>query len=157
MNIRCWYIPVLPLSMSHIICHDTSRLLAWATPIIGCGPARSDAQAIGLERDGALVAVTYYDGFSATDCNIHVASDGSGRWLTREFLAHVFAYPFIQLSLRRVTGLVPVNNPRALQFDLKLGFRLEGCCRDALPDGTDLYILGMLRRECRWITPEYRK
>ena len=130
------------------------EMVSWAQKVIGC-QFRPDAKAIGLEGDNGLQAVTVFDGFSQCDCNIHVASDGSGRWMTREFLFHSFAYPFIQLGLRRVTGLVPAKNEAALRLDLHLGFEHEGRCRNALPDD-DIIVLGMLRENCRFIPRDYR-
>lgn len=138
-----------------LIYGDDERLLRWASERIGGLRFRDDATAIGRERGGELVSVCVFDGFSAADCNMHIASDGSRHWLTREFLVACFAYPFIQLKLRRVTGLVPAKNRDALRFDLHLGFQVEGRCRDALPDD-DIIILGMLRRECRFLPSEHR-
>jgi len=112
---------------------------------------RADARFIGYERDGELVAVTGFDGFSLVDCYMHVASDGTGRWLTREFLAASFAYPFIQCNMRRVTALVPAKNAQALKFDQHLGFRREGYHPQAADDGGDLISLGMLRENCRYL------
>lgn len=131
-----------------------AEMLAWAEAVIGC-QFRPDAQCIGWEQDGQLRAVTIFDGFSACDCNMHIASDGSRRWMTREFLFHSFAYPFIQLKLRRVTGLVPAKNKDALRFDHHLGFEVEGVCRHALPDD-DIVVMGLLRDSCRYLPSHYR-
>ena len=136
--------------MSAIIYGQEDRMLPWACERIGLGKFKGDAKTIGVERDGELVAVVVYDGFSECDCNMHIASDGLGNWLSRELLVRAFAYPFIQLGFRRVTGLVPARNAAALQFDQHLGFEYEGRCRNALPDD-DLIILGMLRENCRFI------
>ncbi|AFN39134.1 acyl-CoA N-acyltransferase [Burkholderia phage BcepMigl] len=141
--------------MNRLIYNDDDRLIAWAKECIGVPAFRPDACAIGQERDGRLNAVVVFDGFSTVDCNIHIASDGSSHWLTREFLTAAFAYPFIQCGLRRVTGLVPAKNVAALKFDEHLGFRREGYHPRAAHDG-DLVSLGMLREWCRFIPPESR-
>lgn len=130
------------------------QLIAWAESRLGLR-FRPDAKAIGRLRDGELSAVVVWDGFSEADCNIHVVSDGSRRWLNRKLMVAAFSYPFIQLRLRRVTGLVPAKNTAALAFNRRLGFVLEGVCRHALPDD-DIVVLGMLREHCPWIPPEYR-
>lgn len=156
--------------MRQAVYDDDERLIEWAAARIGVSSFRSDAHAIGLvhvndvaqpdaNRDSAgrrIAAVTVMDGFSECDANMHIASDGSGLWLTREFLVRSFAYAFIQCGLRRVTGLVPAKNTEALRFDMHLGFRLEGRCRDALPDD-DVLVLGMLRADCRYISKEHRR
>jgi RimJ/RimL family protein N-acetyltransferase len=143
--------------MSRLIYGDDERLIAWAADRIGVIGFREDARAIGhADEDDNLLAVTVFDGFSAVDCNIHIASDGRGHWLTRAFLAASFGYPFIQCGLRRVTGLVPATNRAALRFDEHLGFRREGYHPQANPKGGDLISLGMLREWCRFIPQEPR-
>ena len=140
--------------MGELVYDDSGQMIEWASKIIGFQP-RSDAVAVGWREHGELRAVVLYDNFSACDCNIHIASDGTGNWLRRAFLVTCFMHPFAQWGLRRVTGLVPAKNTDALRFDLHLGFEQEGYLRHALPDD-DLVLLGMLRENCRFIPPEYR-
>ena len=142
--------------MFKVIYGQDDVLIPWAAKRIGIASFKPDATAIGQERNGEIVAVVVFDGFSDVDCNIHIASDGSGRWLTRELLARAFAYPFIQLGYPRVTGLVPAGNNDALRFDEHLGFKREGYHRKAAPDGGDIISLGLLREDCRYIPKEYR-
>lgn len=139
-----------------LVTEDKDRMLDWLCERVNYLDLDAGARAIGWERNGALVGVVAYDRFSYCDCSMHVASDGSRKWLNKEFLAAVFAYPFIQCDLKRVTGPVAAKNRDALRFDLKLGFRVEGRCPRALPND-DLVILGMLRSECRFIPVEYRR
>lgn len=140
---------------STLIYGQEERLLPWAEERIGTGPFRRDAFTMGLEKDGELVAVVVFDNFSAVDCNMHIASDGTGRWMNKELLLSAFAYPFAQLKLNRVTGLVPAKKPEVVAFDQHLGFVIEGLCAKALPDD-DIVILGLLRSRCRFITEEQR-
>lgn len=141
---------------TRMIYGEEDRLLPWARERIGLSGFRPDAYTIGLERDGDLVAVVVYDGFTDTDCNMHIASDGTRRWMNKELLVSAFSYPFIQLRMQRVTGLVPAYNQAALQFDEHLGFKREGLHRKALPGGGDIVSLGMIREECRFIPQEHR-
>lgn len=122
----------------------------WAQRTLGGIRLARDAKTIAAVRDGEILAVVCYDTFTEFDCHMHIASNGSRRWISRALLREAFAYPFIQCGLRRVTGLVAASNKDAMRFDLHLGFRIEGLCREGAPDG-DLFILGMLRRECRFI------
>lgn len=140
--------------MGNLVYDDTERLVTWASDIIGFTP-RPDVRAIGWEENGELRAVTLYDGFSAADCNIHIAGDGKPHWFKRQFLVTSFMHPFVQWELRRVTGLVPSKNIKALKFDLNLGFVQEGVLRHAMPDD-DVIILGMIKSECRFIPRKYR-
>lgn len=140
---------------STVIYGQEERLLPWAQARIGLGPFRRDAYTIGLERDGQLVAVAVFDNFSPADCHVHLASDGSRHWMTRAYLLAAFSYPFVQLGLRRITGIVPAKNTAALALNEHMGYVREGYSRHALPDD-DVVILGMLRSECRFLTGEQR-
>lgn len=136
--------------MATVIYGQEERLLPWAQERVGV-TFRADARTIGLERKGQLAAVVVFDNFSDTDAYIHVASDGSRAWLNRELLLSVFAYPFVQLGLLRLTGLVCADNADALAFDENLGFVREGYHPKAGPGGKDLVSLGLLREHCRFI------
>ena len=136
--------------MATLIYGSEDRLLPWAQERIGV-TFRTDAYTLGLEKDGELVAVVVYDNFSDGDCNMHIASDGTRAWMNKSLLVSAFAYPFMQLGLRRVTGMVPAHNADALAFDEHLGFVREGFHPQAGPGGTDLITLGMLKSACRFI------
>lgn len=104
-----------------------------------------------IDDELRLCAVAVYTDYDEVGVQMHIASDGSRKWMTRAFLRECFAYPFDHCHCRRVTGLVASSNVDALAFDLHLGFKIEGRCREAAPDGSDYVILGMLREECRFL------
>lgn len=136
--------------MATVIYGEEEHLLPWAQERVGV-TFRDDARTIGLERRGALAAVVVFDNFSETDAYIHIASDGSRAWMNKELLLATFAYPFNQLGLLRLTGLVAADNADALAFDENLGFVREGYHPKAGPGGKDLVSLGLLRENCRFI------
>lgn len=141
---------------SQLIYDDTERLLAWACERIGIAAFRSDAQAIGLERGGKLVAVCVFDTFSSRDCYMHIASDGSGHWLTRTFLKVCFIFPFVQCGLPRVSSPIAESNRQALKFNMKLGFTQEGYHPLAAHDGGAVLSMALLRKNCQFIPKEHR-
>lgn len=135
---------------SRYVYDDKERLVAWAESRLDRIRFRSDAVAIGHERRGELAGVVVFDTFSPTSCCIGVASDGSGTWVTRGFLIRVFAFPFQQCGFNRISALVSERNAASLAFtrNAKFGWRQEGLLREAGPDGEDMLLFGMLRREC---------
>lgn len=141
--------------MTVIVYTDKEKLLAWACKRIGIQSFREDAHAIGLRRDGKLVAVCVYDTFSSFDCSMHVASDGSGKWLTRAFLRAAFMHPFCQWGYLRVTSPIAESNTKALRFNQHLGFEREGYHPHGAADGA-LLTLGLTRDRCRWIPESER-
>lgn len=132
---------------------EDERVTAWMAERIGINQFRDDVKTIGIERDGELIGGTAFDTFCERECVLHTASDGSARWLTRDYIKLVFHYPFIQLGFVRLTSFVSVNNPRSLRLAKHFGFVEEGRARGAGKDGEDLVMLGMLRTECRYIPP----
>lgn len=99
---------------------------------------------------GEVIAGTWFEGFNGSNINMHVAAIPGRRWMTREFLHFSFAYPFLQLGVKRITGIVPESNAAARRFDEHIGFTLEARLKDAAPDG-DLLIYRMFKDECRWL------
>lgn len=104
-------------------------------------------QVIYDTKDGKLMAAVVYENYlNKRDIHMHIAAEGS--WISRQFIEHAFRYPFETLGCSRITGLV--SDPMKMKFYKLLGFQVEGCLRNALETG-DMYIVGMLREECRFI------
>jgi RimJ/RimL family protein N-acetyltransferase len=132
---------------------DMDELLDWAEQRNPARKFRSDARAIGLISNGKIRAVTVYDNWSGNDCLVHLCSDGRANWFTREYAVRTMAYPFIQCELKRISCLISENNTASLNFTLKFGgWTYEGAQREAGYEGEDLYLFGMLRRECVWLS-----
>lgn len=111
---------------------------------------------IHMEKDGCITAVVVYNNYiRANSIDMHVVSSVAGKWLTRPFLATVFAYPFEQLGVRRVTARIGANNPKAEHFLRSLGFTHEGTIRKGWEPNIDLLIYGLLKEECRFLEPRY--
>lgn len=109
---------------------------------------------IARHRNGVLLGGSIFVNHTGYSIAMHVASFRPG-WINRDLLYVTFHYPFMQLGVEKVFGQVPANNKKALEFDLNLGFKIEGEVKDVFPGGESVYILGMYRRDCRFlaITP----
>lgn len=106
---------------------------------------------IGLAEDGKLIAGVLYEDFNKTNIAAHIAGLPDKKWMCRMFLWAMFDYPFNQLKVKRITGVVAASNLAARRFDEHLGFTLEATLKDAHPDG-DLLIYCMRREQCRWLS-----
>ena len=73
------------------------------------------------------------------------------RWCTRAVIKYVFGIVFGLMRCRRANVFVSKDNHRSLNLALGLGFKNEGLLRQYREDGSDCYILGMLKEECRWL------
>ena len=101
------------------------------------------------EKCWEIVLGVVYDDYNGAAISMHVAARGQ-RWLTRKLLRYAFWYPFCQLKVRRVTGMVSAANTACRRFAEHLGFTLEAVLKDAHPEG-DMCVYRMLRKECRYI------
>jgi RimJ/RimL family protein N-acetyltransferase len=104
---------------------------------------------ISHSRNGELTGGMLYNNYTGSSINIHIAGFDP-RWGDRDLVWVGFDYPFNQLGCTKVFGQVPASNKQALEFDLKLGFKIETVIRDVFPDG-DLYVVSMSKDDCRWL------
>ncbi len=114
-------------------------------------------QGIGLERDGELIAGVLYDDFNGSNIWMHVAAKPNSNWLNRMYLKACFAYPFLQLNCKRVSGWVESSNTDARRFDEHLGFQQEAVLSSAARDGGDVIIYRMFKEDCRFILQDKKR
>lgn len=137
--------PDTPEDRAFVISYIAGRIRTTPEALVGQMPFEVLA-AVG--SDGRLVGGVLYINFRGP--SIEMTSAGEPGWLTKGNLRSFFGYPFNQLGVRRVTGIVHRKNKHARDINERLGFKLEGVCRHGFKDG-DAMIYGMLKQECRWI------
>ena len=136
--------------MAATITTDFERVFGFVAPRTNLALAQG-MRALGLERDGRLVAGVVFEGINGFNAWMHVAAEPGARWMNRAFLRACFAYPFEQLRLRRVSGYVAASNTQARGFDEQLGFVQEATLAGAAADGSDVLIYVMRRENCRFL------
>jgi RimJ/RimL family protein N-acetyltransferase len=109
------------------------------------------SQAIGLEKDGKLIAGVIYEAYNGVNVWMHVGAEPGAKWLTRGYLKAAFVYPFVQLGCKRVSGYVECWNMEARKFDEHLGFKQEALLRGIASDGGDAIVYVMRREDCRYV------
>lgn len=135
------------------------QMLEWMAAMIPSVPIEyyTNPLCFGLVNETDLLGVVTFHDYRvdpSTGAALMIEMSGAGRdehWLSRRSLQFLFGYVFNQLGCRRLTTVTPRSSERVLNVDKKLGFTIEGCLRQALPNGDDLIIMGMLKDECRWI------
>lgn len=137
--------------MYKIITDDVPRICAFVSEIQGATDW-NQCTAIGLEKDGKLLAGVIYDYYNGVNVCMHIAALEGKRWATKSFLHMMFWYPFEQLGCSRMTGFIPENgNPAARNFAEQLkGIELEGRMADAHPLG-DMLIFCMKKENCTYL------
>ena len=137
--------------MKSVVYGQDARVIEWVSQRVDEDNFSSDSIGIGLEEDGELIAGVVFNMYTKAGICMHVAAVPGKRWMTKEYLWRVFAYPFLQLNCNRVTGLVREDNIVAQKFDEHIGFKREGLIRKGATDGANFILYGMLKEECRWL------
>jgi RimJ/RimL family protein N-acetyltransferase len=110
----------------------------------------SQFTALGVVRNNRLVAGVVYHRFRQIDIEVVIAAD-TANWCFPATMRTLFAYPFGQLGVQRISAVVGRKNKMSRKLVKGLGFKEEGCCRKALDNGEDAFIYGILREECKFI------
>jgi hypothetical protein len=100
--------------------------------------------AMGIERDGVIVAGALFNVFEGADVHVSVAGKG---W-TRAFLRAVGVYVFGTLGCGRMTFVT--ENETVARLAQRLGGQLEGRMRSHFGPGRDAILIGVLRDEWRY-------
>jgi RimJ/RimL family protein N-acetyltransferase len=108
------------------------------------------SQAIGLERDGQIIAGVIYENWNQASIVCHIAVEGR---MTKGYLKAIFAYPFEFCKVKKI--IVPVSSihAKSLKLVTKMGFVEEARVKDAVLDG-DIIFLTLAKENCRFLGVE---
>lgn len=137
--------------MSHALDFEVSSVLPFVQGLIPGLAKSDDMRAIGLRHNGQLVAGAVYEGFNGRNLWVHLAGLPGRCWLNRRFLQAGFHYPFVTCGVDRLSGYVAASNTDARRFDEHVGFQEEARLKGAAPDGGDVIIYVMWRKDCRYV------
>lgn len=101
-------------------------------------------------RDDEIVAATLYQDFNGSNVWCHIVGQPGRRWLTRQYLHNIFAYPFVTLQAKRISLWVEESNAASHRFVKHLGFNLESIMLKAGRGGASVFVYVMFREECRY-------
>ena len=106
--------------------------------------------AIGLEKDGRLVAGTVYENWNGRSVVCHIAWER----VTPTYVAAVYDYAYNVCGVDKIIGPISSNHTRALRLVRKMGFSEEARLKDAAPDG-DIVLMTLTPERCRFLEPRY--
>ena len=118
---------------------------------IGVQPS-ADQQAI-LWANPETKVIEWCIGFTAfigKTCQIHVVNFNK-KYTPRKLLWATFDYPFRQLGLESLIGIVNSNNEQAMKYDQNLVFKEVHRFAGLHDDGGDIVVFEMKKDECRFI------
>lgn len=110
------------------------------------------SNAIGLLIDGNIKAGVIYEDFNKASVVCHIACE----FLSSEFLAAVFDYPFNSMGVRKIIAPVASDNQKSKRLVEKMGFSVEGVLTDCHPNG-DILLYTMKKSDCKYLKDKYGK
>lgn len=135
---------------SVIIVNDPDSGLAIATKAETRFDPRKD-KSIARFVDGELTGGVIYVNYTGASAFLHMAGLKTG-WCTKQMLVSIFHFPFVTLGCKKLFAQVPQWKTEALNYDLRVGFKVETFVEDVYNEG-GVFLLSMLRSECRWVDP----
>lgn len=113
--------------------------------------ASEGARALGVVKDGRLLAGAVFERWNGVHVEASIAARPHSRWADRRTLFALFYYPFVTLGCEAISVTVPASNLASLNLATKLGFEPIAIIPFAAHDGGALIVLQQYRPKCRWI------
>lgn len=137
---------------AELVFDQKERIGAWVAEQVHQSGDWGSFYSLGVVRAEEIIAGVVFNNFNGANATCHIAISGFSR-VTPLLIEHSFRYAFDFCKLKRLTGMVPSNEPKILAFDKHLGFEEEFVMKDGAP-GADMHILVMWPDKCRWLRKE---
>lgn len=138
--------------MAELVYDQADRIGAWVAQQVGQGASWGSFYALGIVDGDDVIAGVVFNNFNRANATCHIAISKYTR-LVPAMIAASFDYAFNHAKLKRLTGMVPSNEPSVLAFDKHIGFEEEFVMKDGAP-GADMHVLVMWPDKCRWLRKE---
>ena len=140
--------------MKRLVLNERVRVGAWVAERVGRSTPWVKDGALGLEKDGELVAGIVLDSFvPGVRASMHCAGTGK-YWLNRDFLFACFDYAFRHCDLKVLVNYVSAENPDSLRFTKHIGFTEIARVRQGWDGKDDMVLFQLHRDDCRWLNTE---
>ena len=138
--------------MAELVFDQKERIGTWVAERVNQGADWGSFYALGITKGEEVIAGVVINNYNGANATCHIAVTRQTKLLVPLF-HHVCEYAFNQCKLKRLTGMVPTNEPDIIEFDKHLGFEEEFVMKDGAP-GADMQILVMRPDTCRWLRKE---
>lgn len=129
---------------------DKKELIGeWVALQVGHKADWGSFYALGVMVGDKVIAGVVINNMNGANATCHIAIKGFSK-LIADMFRHVARYAFVVCELKRLTGMVPTNEPEIIAFDKHIGFEEEFVLKDGAP-GADMMILVMWPEKCRWL------
>lgn len=115
-----------------------------------------DMQGIVALQGDKIAAIVVFDSWTPESANVHMAIENPMA-IRAGLFSEVAYHAYVKNNRKRLFGLVPSNNERALKTNAKIGFREVARVPDALATGVDYIVMRLDRDECEWLPGRLRE
>lgn len=113
------------------------------------GAYHYNSTAIGLEREGEIVAGVIYENFMTTTITCHISISGR---LNKKFLWAIFDYPFKVCKVDKIVAPIVATNEKSIKLVTNMGFTEEARIKRS---NGDMVFFTMLKENCRFLGGRY--
>lgn len=101
-------------------------------------------------RDDERLGGVIFSNYTGESIGIHMAG-WTPYWVNRDVLYVTFDYPFNQLGVKRIFGLVPEDKQDVVDIDRRLGFKVVTRIEGVFPGNVACVVMRMDREDCRFL------
>jgi RimJ/RimL family protein N-acetyltransferase len=117
------------------------------------GTYHAGDNAIGLLKDGKIIAGVLYENWNGRSIVAHMSIEGR---LTPAYIGAIFDYAYNVCNVHKVILPVGSANAKSIKLVENMGFAEEGRIADASPEG-DVIIYTLKKSDCRFLGESYGK
>lgn len=128
-----------------------NRVGEWVANRIQGSYFADQSQAIGLEKDGEIVAGVIYENWNRRSIMVHIAIEAR---ITPAFLAAIFDYPYNVCGIEKMIAPVDEDNVKCRRMVESMGFEKEAVIKNACLGG-DILLYTQERVKCRYLGKRY--
>ena len=123
----------------------------WVANELKAGFFAERSRAIGLIKDGDIVAGVIYENWNGRSLIVHMVVKGR---LTPAFIGAIFDYAYNVCNVEKTIAPVSSFNLKSMKLVENMGFTEEGRIKDAAPDG-DMILYTLKKTDCRFLGERY--
>jgi hypothetical protein len=139
-----------PLVNPELVYDRKDLIGTWVAIQTGQDTTWGDFYAMGIMDGSSILAGVVFNNFNQQNCMVHIAVRRRTKLILKLFTA-VCDYAFNVCKLKRITGMVPTDQPDVIAFDKHLGFREEFIMKDA-GNSSDMQVLVLTPADAtRWL------
>ena len=128
-------------TITHWICKGLGENVDWL----------QNYKTYGIIRNSKIIAGLIFHNLNYKQDVWWTIYSEDSHWCTKKIIKYFMYEAFEVLKCRRINLLVNTNNHKCIKFVTRLGFKIEGSLRQYREDGSDCYILGLLKSENKYV------